>query len=108
MFNAKLRRYLPESEPVSVQLYFYFINDVYEADLMVDVSPYYDRKMAALRAYASQFDPADGANGYVKTPLNQGYLERIEARDRLLGQKRLVEVAEGFVTKLPYLIDRFM
>ena len=108
VFNAKLRRYLPESEPVSVQLYFYFINDVYEADLMVDVSPYYDRKMAALRAYASQFDPADGANGYVKTPLNQGYLERIEARDRLLGQKRLVEVAEGFVTKLPYLIDRFM
>ncbi len=45
VFNAKLRKYLPDSEPVNVeQMYFYFINDVYEADLMVDVTDCYDRK----------------------------------------------------------------
>jgi hypothetical protein len=60
-----------------------------------------------LRAYATQFDPAASGSGYVATPLNQGYLERVEARDRLLGQKRMVPYAEGFVSKLPMIVDLF-
>lgn len=108
VFNAKLRRYMPDTEPVLVeQLYFYFINDVYEPDVLVDVTDVYESKTAALRAYASQFDAAAAGNGYVATPLNQGYLERVEARDRLLGQKRMVSYAEGFVTKLPLVVDLF-
>ena len=108
VFNAKLRRYLPGSEPVTVeQTFFYFINDVIDPDLMVDVTAVYPAKTAALRAYVSQFTPAAGDNGYVATPLNQEYVERVEARDRLLGQKRLVPYAEGFVSKLPFLIDLF-
>lgn len=108
VFNAKLRRYLPDTQPVSVeQLIFYFINDVYEAEILVDVSGVYETKKAALSAYASQFDPAAAGNYYVPTPLNQGYLERVEARDRLLGQKRMVSYAEGFVSKLPVLVDLF-
>ncbi|WNR42418.1 bacillithiol biosynthesis deacetylase BshB1 [Paenibacillus roseipurpureus] len=105
VFNAKLRRYLPDSEPVNVeQLYFYFINDVYEADVMVDVTDAYELKMAALRAYQSQF--MTGA-GTVATPLNQGYVERVEARDRLMGQRRQLTYAEGFVSKLPLVIEQF-
>lgn len=108
VFNAKLRRYMPDTEPVQVeQLFFYFINDLYEADILVNVTDTYASKTAALRAYATQFDPASGGNGYVTTPLNQGYLERVEARDRLLGQKRMVPYAEGFVSKLPTMIDLF-
>ncbi|MCY9664674.1 bacillithiol biosynthesis deacetylase BshB1 [Paenibacillus alginolyticus] len=106
VFNAKLRKYLPDSEPVNVeQLYFYFINDVYEADLMVDVTDYYDDKIASLSAYRSQFITGQGT---VATPLNQGYIERVEARDRVLGQKRLLKYAEGFVSKLPFVVDRFV
>ena len=108
VFNAKLRRYMPDTEPVQVeQLYFYFINDLYETDVLVNVTDTYSSKTAALRAYASQFNPASGGNSYVATPLNQGYLERVEARDRLLGQKRMVPYAEGFVTKLPMIVDLF-
>ncbi|WP_248925462.1 bacillithiol biosynthesis deacetylase BshB1 [Paenibacillus hamazuiensis] len=106
VFNAKLRKYMPEEPAHTVeQLYFYFINDTYESDLLVDVTSCHEDKMAALRAYRSQFETA-GADT-VKTPLNQGYLERVEARDRMLGQKRMVDYAEGFVTKLPYLVNLF-
>lgn len=108
VFNAKLRRYLPDTEAAAVQqLYFYFINDLYECDVMVDVTNTYASKTASLQAYASQFTPVSGGNGFVATPLNQDYLERVEARDRLLGQKRLVPYAEGFVSKLPLLVDLF-
>ncbi|NQX64856.1 bacillithiol biosynthesis deacetylase BshB1 [Paenibacillus alba] len=105
VFNAKLRKYLPDSEPVNVEhLYFYFINDVYEADIMVNVTEWYAQKLAALSAYRSQFITGQGT---VATPLNQGYVERVEARDRLMGQRRMITYAEGFVSKLPYVVDRF-
>lgn len=105
-FNAKLRKYLPELPAHTVErMYFYFISDIYEADLMVDVTACYADKTAALQAYRSQFERT-GAD-VVATPLNQGYLERVEARDRLLGQSCMVNYAEGFVSKLPYLVDLF-
>ncbi|RAV18494.1 bacillithiol biosynthesis deacetylase BshB1 [Paenibacillus contaminans] len=108
VFNAKLRRYAPQAEPVTVEkTLFYFINDLHEADLLVDVSAEYEQKMASLRAYRTQFEPAGQSNDFVSTPLNQGYLERVEARDRVLGQKQLVPYAEGFVTRLPYVVDLF-
>jgi bacillithiol biosynthesis deacetylase BshB1 len=106
LFNAKLRKYMPELPAWDVeQVYFYFINDVYEPDVMVDVSEVYDKKLASLRAYRSQFERT--GTDVVRTPLNQGYVERVEARDRLLGQKRLIRYAEGFITKLPLLVERF-
>jgi N-acetylglucosamine malate deacetylase 1 len=108
VFNAKLRKYLPDAEPVQVQqLYFYFINDVVEAHLLVDVSDIYAKKISALEAYRSQFITPGQGNDYVSTPLNQGYVERVEARDRLMGQKRMVSHAEGFVSRQPLLVDLF-
>jgi len=108
VFNAKLRKYAPDMEPVTVeQFYFYFINDLHEADLIVDVSSCYDAKIEALRAYRSQFEPPREGADFVRTPLNQGYIERVEARDKMLGQKRLVSYAEGFVTKQPYAVELF-
>ncbi len=109
VFNAKLRRYLPESEPVLVEkLLFYFINDVYDADLVVDAGEVYDRKTAALSAYRSQFTAAGPDNDYVATPLNQSYLTRVEARDRLLGQKLGLTYAEGFVSLMPHEVNLFV
>jgi N-acetylglucosamine malate deacetylase 1 len=108
VFNAKLRKYLPDAQASQVeQLYFYFINDVVEADLLVDVSNFYGKKIAALEAYRSQFVMAGEGNDYVSTPLNQGYLKRVEARDRLMGQKRMVGYAEGFISRQPHLVDLF-
>lgn len=108
VFNAKLRRYEPDAPAHTVeQCYFYFINDIAESDLLVDISDCHEQKMKALSAYQSQFEVAGAGNDYVNTPLNQGYLERVEAKDRMLGQKRMVPYAEGFVSKLPYLVDLF-
>lgn len=108
VFNAKLRRYMPEAPPWTVeQFYFYFINDLGPANIMMDVTDIYDVKMDSLRAYRSQFEAPQSGNDFVSTPLNQGYLERVEARDRLLGQKRMVGYAEGFVSKAPYMVSLF-
>ncbi|MFS1512377.1 bacillithiol biosynthesis deacetylase BshB1 [Chengkuizengella sp. SCS-71B] len=108
IFNAKLRNYLPEYEAWKVERnYYYFINDIQEADLLVDISSFYEQKKKALQAYRSQFQKIGSANNIVDTPLNQGYLENVEARDRLLGQKSNVSYAEGFITKSPYLVELF-
>lgn len=108
LFNAKLRKYAADLPAVQVpHVYFYFINDVYEADLAVDISEYYEIKMNALSAFRSQFESAGPGNDYVPTPLNQRYLERVQARDLLAGQKLGCSYAESFVAKSPLLIDYF-
>jgi bacillithiol biosynthesis deacetylase BshB1 len=108
VFNSKLRRYIPELPAHTVgQLFFYFINDVAEPDVLVDVTSAYVQKTKALRAYRTQFETAGTGNDYVVTPLNQGYLERVEAKDRMMGQKRTLNYAEGFVSKIPLMMDVF-
>ncbi|GAB6990273.1 bacillithiol biosynthesis deacetylase BshB1 [Paenibacillus pini] len=107
VFNAKLRRYMPELPPVQVdQLYFYYINDMGKADLIVDVTEQYSRKEESLLCYRSQFETSLQEDA-VSTPLNQGYIERVRSRDRLTGQRRLVTFAEGFAVKSPYLLHTF-
>jgi N-acetylglucosamine malate deacetylase 1 len=108
VFNAKLHKYLPETEAVKVeQCYFYFINDIHDTNVIVDVSECYEAKLEALRAYKTQFLAASSDNNFVPTPINQRFLQAIEARDLLLGQKQQMAYAEGFVTKQPHTINMF-
>jgi LmbE family N-acetylglucosaminyl deacetylase len=105
VFNAKLRNYMPDMPAVQVkETYFYFINDIGPTDLIVDITEHYEQKEASLRCYRSQFE--QGA-GIVSTPLNQGYIERVRARDSLLGQRSLIPFAEGFATITPYIVKQF-
>ncbi|WP_025677800.1 bacillithiol biosynthesis deacetylase BshB1 [Paenibacillus massiliensis] len=108
VFNAKLRRYMPELPAVHVQqLYYYFINDLGQADVIVNVTEHYELKEQSLMCYRSQFDaPAEG-DDVVATPLNQGYLQRVRARDSLLGQRSLIQLAEGFACKTPIVVEHF-
>lgn len=108
VFNAKLRRYNPEEPAWTVDmLYFYFINDVHPSPLLVDITDVQERKMQALSAYRSQFTPADTGEDWVATPLTDDYLERVVARDRLLGQPRRFAFAEAFVPKGPFAVQSF-
>ncbi|KIL34812.1 deacetylase [Cohnella kolymensis] len=108
VFNAKLRRYIPELPAWTVnQLYFYFINDAHTPQLLMDVSDVHDIKMNALMAYRSQFLPAGHDADWVETPLTRAYLEQVVARDRLLGQPKGFEYAEGFIPKGPITLDSF-
>jgi bacillithiol biosynthesis deacetylase BshB1 len=108
VFNAKLRRYMPELSPWTVdQLIFYFINDAFSPQLLIDVSDVHEIKMNALKAYRSQFMPAGNEEDWVETPLTGAYIELIIARDRLLGQSKRLEFAEGFIAKGPLALKSF-
>jgi bacillithiol biosynthesis deacetylase BshB1 len=50
--------------------------------LVVDVSAVWEARMAALRAHASQLDPAAGPSTYLTAP---GFLAEVEARARVHG-----------------------
>ncbi|WP_019640395.1 bacillithiol biosynthesis deacetylase BshB1 [Paenibacillus fonticola] len=108
VFNAKLRRYMPDTPSVPApELYFYFINDWRTPDLLVDVTEFYAIKEQTLLCYRSQFGQAAPGEDIAPTPLNQGYIERVKARDALLGQRKLIPYAEGFAVKSPYLVELF-
>lgn len=107
VFNAKLRKYLPQYPAVQVeQLIYYFINDVDQVSLIVDITDHYDTKRQALLAYRSQFEAAAG-DDRVATPLTNRYVERVEARDSLLGMSRGWSYAEGFAIKRPHGVQLF-
>jgi len=108
VFNAKLRKYMPHLPSVQVeQLIYYYINDVQDVSLMVNVSDFYEQKKQALMSYRSQFEAAAGAIDRVSTPLTNGYIEKVEARDSLVGRMRGWSYAEGFAIKQPYGISLF-
>lgn len=94
--DHKLPAYRPE------RLYYYFINTMAQPSFVVDISDIYQEKMEILRCYQSQFMREEGS---VTTPLNNGYLENVEARERLFGQQVGVARAEGFVNPLPMIVQ---
>ncbi|MBO8170738.1 MAG: bacillithiol biosynthesis deacetylase BshB1 [Bacillaceae bacterium] len=100
VFNAKIRRYhseLGDAHQVDY-VYYYFINQFESPDLAVDVTDCYELKQHALMAYESQFIME---NESVITPLNQDYVQRVAARDQLIGQQIGVRYAEGFKVREP-------
>ncbi|RAP76358.1 bacillithiol biosynthesis deacetylase BshB1 [Paenibacillus montanisoli] len=108
VFNAKLRNYMPGLPPVQVeQLYFYYINDSNEVSLITDISDQMETKLKALQAYRSQFAPPQEGEDRVRTPLTDRYVQRVEARDMLLGQTRGWAYAEGFAMKRPHALTLF-
>lgn len=103
IFSAGIRKYMPHIPPHRVQsLYFYMINGFHKPDFCIDISSYISDKIAALEAYESQF--IKGENG-VKTPLTEGYVETVVAREKMFGKEVGVMYAEGFMSKRPILLD---
>lgn len=93
VFSSGLHRYEDGLQPHRpAAFYHYMINGHERPTIAVDVSTVYERKMRALRSYASQFSPAHG----VQTPLtSEAFLPMIEGRDRLFGQAVGCRYAEG-------------
>ncbi len=80
-------------------LWHYFIHGETSPSVVVDVSEQYERKRAALAAYASQFTVHPGA---VITRLNSGaFLRLVESRDRHFGGRIGCEFGEGFWSAEP-------
>lgn len=106
VFSAGIRKYQTDGNepPHKVErVYFYMINGFHKPDFTIDISQFFDRKLAALRAYKSQFEQTDQT---FATPLVNGYIETVEARERMFGKLVGVTYAEGFKTKVPVLLKR--
>ncbi|GLY09779.1 bacillithiol biosynthesis deacetylase BshB1 [Pseudobacillus badius] len=105
-FSAGIRKYqTPGNEGAhkASRLYFYMINGFHHPDFCIDISNFMDRKKQSLRAYESQFEI--GAHS-VATPLTNGYIEAVEARDRLMGKEVGRTFAEGFLTNVPLVLEQ--
>ena len=95
---AKLETGLAPHRPDQVLFYATYVLVI--PTFLVDVSATFATKLAAVRAYRSQFHDQNSSEPetYVSS---KGFFEGIEARARALGRIANVEYAEGFVSSAP-------
>lgn len=82
-------------------IWHYFLSKAVEAQFVVDVSPYYEIKRAAIMAHQTQFGQGLEQR---ETFLNTGpgsMLSIIESRDRFFGALTGCRYGEGFITSTP-------
>lgn len=105
-FSAGIRKFetdgnLPAYRPNKI--YYYMINGFHRPDFVIDISSYMNKKVDSLNAYESQFQKNDNT---FDTPLVNGYIESVEAREKLFGKEAGVRYAEGFKVKTPIILNR--
>ena len=95
-------------EPWRPFIVYNYIQDRYiKPDLIVDITPFWNKKLEAINAFKSQFfDPTSTENQtYISSPT---FLPFIEARAREFGHAIGVEFGEGFtVERTPGVKDLF-
>ena len=106
-FLAALRNYRPDLGAPFRPLKLVYAATMTEANdikpsFVVDVTPVWATKLAAIAAFASQFTPAPGETGPL--PLDR-YKEAVELAGRRHGQTIGVHYGEGFVTREPIAIE---
>jgi len=103
IFSAGIKNFAAGSlAPHKVQnSYYYMINGFHKPDFVIDTSEWMEIKKQALNCYRSQFVKTAET---VETPLVNGYIEAIEAREKMFGQEVGTKYAEGFMKKRPLLI----
>ena len=80
---------------------YHYIQDYYaKPDIIVDITPYFETKLASIKAFSSQF--YDPTSDEPETPIaNKDFLPFIESRARQFGRAIQVTFAEGFTVKRP-------
>ncbi len=97
-------------EPWRPQSVFHYIQDRHlTPDFIVDITPYFERKMQAIRAFRSQFYDPERLNEGPQTPISgKDFLDFMEAKARVFGRSAHVRYAEGFIcSRTPALRDLF-
>ncbi|MFJ8264984.1 bacillithiol biosynthesis deacetylase BshB1 [Peribacillus asahii] len=105
VFSAGVRKYMENAGLGAHRVqnvYFYMINGFHKPDFVMDISAFMQTKIDSLKAYESQFVKSDAT---IDTPLVNGYIETVEARERMFGKEVGVTYAEGFMSKKPLLIN---
>jgi bacillithiol biosynthesis deacetylase BshB1 len=87
-------------------LYHYVQDQWIEPDVLIDISDYWEKRMASVLAFRSQFhDPASAEpETYLSKP---EFLESLEFRARTLGKMIGVDYAENFTTLRKTGVDHF-
>jgi bacillithiol biosynthesis deacetylase BshB1 len=106
-FLAGLRNYRPDIGPPHRPAKLVYAVTMTEANdlapsFVVDVTPFWETKLRAIAAFASQFTPAPGETGPL--PLDR-FVEAVELAGRRHGQRIGVRYGEGFVTREPLAVD---
>jgi bacillithiol biosynthesis deacetylase BshB1 len=106
-FLAGLRNYRPDlGPPFRPGKLVYSVTMTEANDLapsfVVDVTPFWETKLRAIAAFASQFTPAPGEKGPL--PLDR-FQDAVELAGRRHGQRIGVRYGEGFVTREPLAVD---
>ncbi|MCP4520455.1 MAG: bacillithiol biosynthesis deacetylase BshB1 [Cytophagales bacterium] len=85
-------------EPWRPKQHFHYIQDEYiQPDFSVDVTPCWEQKMDAIRAYETQFFVNDTSEKGPQTPIsNPDFIYFLEARAREFGRSIGAKYAEGF------------
>jgi bacillithiol biosynthesis deacetylase BshB1 len=87
------------------QLCFYMIHTPFDPAFVIDVSAVWERRMAAVRAYASQFQP--GQSGPATALSRSDFLRYIEARAITYGAMIGAAYGEPFALKGPVPLGGF-
>lgn len=81
-------------------IYHFIQSDYIEPDFVVDISPYWEQKVEAIRAYKTQFHVSEeskkGEQTFISTP---EFMNFLEGRAREYGQSIRVKYGEGFTTE---------
>ncbi len=97
-FYAGLKRAKLDGEPHRPRKILYAIYyGLVEPNVAIDISAQFERKLAAIRCYKSQF-PVEGRGNKVFVP-GVDLFEFVRARDSVLGMKLRVAYAEGYIQK---------
>ena len=81
------------------KIVYHYIQDRFiSPDMLVDISPFFDKKMEAIFAFKSQFHnpKSNETSTYISSP---EFLESIITRAKTFGQMLGVKYAEGFTAK---------
>jgi bacillithiol biosynthesis deacetylase BshB1 len=81
------------------QLFFYMIHSPFQPSFIIDVSPVWERRMAAVRAYQSQFQTEE--EGPATAISQPGFLRALEARAVWFGALIGAAYGEPFISQGP-------
>lgn len=101
-YLAGLAKYAPGTErwrPARLLHAMYW--QVAHPHLVVDITPVWDARVAAVLAHASQLDPAAGDATYLTAP---GFLGLVEARARIFGAAAGGTFGEGYRSRGPLVL----
>jgi bacillithiol biosynthesis deacetylase BshB1 len=88
----------PQEAHRPIYIYHFIQDRALMPDFVVDITPYWEQKLAAIKAYKSQFFNPDSAEpqSYIS---GEPFMKFLEARTREHGHMIGAEFGEGFITK---------